>query len=169
MRRRKTRVWLEFLLTVFLGAIAFLFVAPRLFGMEIYAVASGSMEPTYPVGSLIFIRKAAPGEIAAGDCITYSLGKGTITHRVMAVDEKQHLFFTKGDANQQQDRPVEFPQLLGKAGKISIPYLGYLVIGLKSMGPWGLAGLLGLVLLAMIFWNFSMLRRLRRRKKYEEE
>lgn len=169
MRRKRVGTQFSFLLTVFLCLTASLFAAPRFFGMEVYAVASGSMEPTYPVGSLIFIRKAIPREIVEGDCITYSLGEGTITHRVMAVDKERQLFFTKGDANQQLDRPVRFPQLLGKAEEASIPYLGYLVIGLKSIGPWGLAGLLGLVLLAMIFWNFSMLRRLRRCKKHEKK
>lgn len=73
-----------------------------------YAVASGSMEPEYKVGSLVFAKKAEPENIRPGDCITYTFGSSTVTHRVVAVDYEQRTCITKGDANEKEDPPREF-------------------------------------------------------------
>ena len=39
--------------------LAVLLVGVRLFGLQVYTVLSGSMEPAYPVGSLIYVKKTA--------------------------------------------------------------------------------------------------------------
>ena len=44
--------------TVLVAAVvllAVLLVGVRLFGLQVYTVLSGSMEPAYPVGSLIYV------------------------------------------------------------------------------------------------------------------
>ena len=46
-----------------IAIFAILLVGARLFGIQVYAVISGSMEPNYPVGSLIYVKKAEPEEI----------------------------------------------------------------------------------------------------------
>ena len=44
-------------LTVVFGfVLALLLVGVRLFGMQVFTVLSGSMEPTYQTGSLIYVK-----------------------------------------------------------------------------------------------------------------
>ena len=44
---------------------------PRVFGYQIYTVISGSMEPAIPVGSLLYIQKMEPEEVAEGEVVAY--------------------------------------------------------------------------------------------------
>lgn len=120
------------LLTVLSVLIICVFSIPYLFGFRVYAVVSGSMEPVYHVGALIFTEQVTPEEIHAGDCITYTFGSNTVTHRVVRVDKKHGDFITRGDANNTVDYPVSFSRLVGKTMNFSIPLLGYLVIWLKQ-------------------------------------
>ena len=115
-------VALVVLLAVFLGGI-------RLIGFEPYTVLSGSMEPSYHVGSVIYVTKAEADELEVGDTITYRLQSGTVvTHRIVEVldnDGATPSFKTKGDANDVVDgTPVPYSAIIGKAA-FSIPYLGY--------------------------------------------
>lgn len=105
-------------------------------------MASGSMEPSYPVGSLVFTHWEPPGAIRVGDCITYAYGEDTVTHRVVRVDEEKRRFVTKGDANAVEDRPVDFSRLVGRTEPFCLPYLGYFVIWLKNGGGVFLLGVL---------------------------
>ena len=74
---------------------------PRVFGWHIYTVVSGSMEPSIPVGSLLYIRQAEPQDMEAGDVIAYYGGTGSgavITHRVVENRVVMGELITKGDA-----------------------------------------------------------------------
>ena len=104
--------------------LAAIFLLPRAFGYQPYMVVSASMQQSFPVGSLIFVREAAPEEIEVGDPITFSSGTLTITHRVMSVDNQKRVFITKGDSNNVGE-VTPFENLKGKALDFSIPYLGY--------------------------------------------
>ena len=115
---------LNTLLTVVLIVLTTLFLVPRLFGYQPYMVVSASMQQSFPVGSLIFVRDAAPEEIEVGDPITFSSGTLTITHRVMEIDKQEQVFITKGDSNNVGEI-TPFANLKGKALDFSIPYLGY--------------------------------------------
>jgi len=105
---------------------ALLLVGARLFGMQVFTVLSGSMEPNYPVGSLIYVQPAEPEDIKVDDVITFVLPDETpATHRVVRIDAENEHFYTKGDANDEEDgSPVYFKNLLGKP-VFTIPYLGY--------------------------------------------
>lgn len=46
--------------------LALTLVGGRLFGMQTYAVLSGSMEPAYPTGALLYVRKVDPADIQPG-------------------------------------------------------------------------------------------------------
>lgn len=108
------------------------FSLPRLFGYEVYAVISGSMAPYYPIGAIIFTHRENPAYIQEGDCITYLYGKSTVTHRVLIINSEDRIFITKGDANTTADPPVSFDRLVGRAGNICIPLLGYPAIWLRK-------------------------------------
>lgn len=109
-------------------------VMPRFFGYTMFAVLSGSMEPSYPVGSVVYINKnAEPKDISVGDPIAFYRDKETVaTHRVISIDEENQTFATKGDANDIVDSsPVEFQHMIGKA-TVAIPYMGYLTVSIQS-------------------------------------
>ena len=112
---------------LFAGAI----VGVRLFGIAPYTVLSGSMEPTYHVGSLIYVKEVDINTLQEGDPLTYVIDGGTVvTHRITQkiVNEKDPTdirFKTKGDANNFEDgQAVRGENVLGKP-LFSIPLLGY--------------------------------------------
>ena len=63
---------------------AFLLVGVRIFGLTPYTVLSGSMEPNYHVGSLIYVKQVDPDDLKVDDPITYVIEGGTVvTHRII--------------------------------------------------------------------------------------
>ena len=115
-------------------AITAALIAPRLAGREAFAVMSGSMEPYYHVGSIVYVDKdISPEEIQVGDPITFRKADTAVaTHRVIAIDEEARQFTTKGDANEVQDMaPVSFDNVIGKAG-MSIPLLGFISLNITT-------------------------------------
>lgn len=114
-------------LVILAVALAALLAGVRLFGLTPYCVLSGSMEPAYPTGSLIYVRRCDAGDVHEGDVITFVLNEDLelATHRVIAIDAAQRQFTTRGDANETPDgMPVSFENLVGKP-VFAIPYLGY--------------------------------------------
>lgn len=116
------------LITVILACIPL--TVPRVFGYEVYAVISGSMEPAIPVGSLVYIKGAEASEIAENEIIAFyspNNPNAIITHRVMKNQVVSGQFITKGDANAAEDTtPVPYDCLLGKV-ELSVPYAGKLL------------------------------------------
>ena len=109
-------------------ALLILFFGVRLVGLTPYAVQTASMEPTYPVGSIIYVKKVDGAQVKVGDPITYSISSDGLlaTHRVVQIDAERKLFYTKGDAAENTDAtPVPWSALVGLP-KFSIPKLGYL-------------------------------------------
>lgn len=100
---------------------------PRLFGCEIYHVISGSMEPSIPTGSVVYVKETEASEIQTDDVIAYYSSEDTgaiITHRVIQNRVVSGEFITKGDANDKEDvTPVSYERLIGKV-ILSIPFLG---------------------------------------------
>lgn len=125
----------------------------RIFGLTPFAVLSGSMEPTFHVGSLIYVEKIAPESIKVGDPITFVLNKDLVvaTHRVVEIDPQAQEFHTKGDANDAVDGgPVNFKNLIGKP-VFTIPYMGYAADFLASRKGMILGGTGIAVLLILVF------------------
>ncbi|MGW9569102.1 signal peptidase I [Prescottella equi] len=121
--------WL--LLIAMLGILALTIVIPRITGATPYTVLTGSMEPTYPPGTLIVVKSQAPETLQVGDAITFQWesGKpGVVTHRITSVQHTaggDRRFTTQGDANSSADeRPVVPEQVRGKVW-YSVPYVGY--------------------------------------------
>ena len=77
----------EGLFAAFVVVLLAVSLLPRLFGYTPYAVLSGSMEPEYPVGSLILVHSVDPGALQPGDDVTFYRSDGAVvTHQVYAVD-----------------------------------------------------------------------------------
>lgn len=87
--RKMKKVWnaISTLLVIAVVALAVLLVGVRVVGLTPYAVLSGSMEPTYHVGSLIYVKSIEPQDVEVGTVLTFVLDeKLTVaTHRVVDV------------------------------------------------------------------------------------
>ena len=139
--------------------LAVLLVFFRLFGYEIYTVMSGSMEPTYHVGSLIYVKPTDTNTLQKGDVITFMADESTVvTHRIDEIitemdDEGVETlkFRTKGDANGVADgKLVHYKNVLGKPS-FSIPLLGYLAFYIQRPPGIYVALVVGTLLLAAVF------------------
>lgn len=132
--------------------LAVLLGGTRLVGLTPYTVISGSMEPTYHVGSVIYVKEAESNEIDVNDPITYKLSSGTVaTHRVVEVLDENTAnpsFKTKGDANDVVDgTPVPYSAVIGKP-IFSIPYFGYVSVFIQK--PVGLIAVIGTCLTVLL-------------------
>lgn len=115
------------ILVALIVILAILLGGVRLVGLRPFAVLSGSMEPAYHVGSLIYVKACDPADVEVGDPITFVLDEdlNVATHRVIEIDAENEHFYTKGDANNAPDgAPVYFKNLIGRP-VFTIPYLGY--------------------------------------------
>ena len=147
------RVWNIF--TIALVSIVVLFavllVGVRIFGLQVYAVISGSMEPDYPVGCLIYVKEATASEIDVEEVVTFALADGTVaTHRVIRIDEEKRLIYTQGDANDDEDAPFSFDNLIGKP-VFMIPLLGYAAFFIQHPPGSYIAISASLILLILVF------------------
>ena len=138
MQKTFKKVWgiITTVLVVIVAVLAILLAGVRLFGFDIYTVLSGSMEPFYHVGSVIYVKERAPEKIAVGDPITFMLNENLVaTHRVIEIteDENSELAFkTKGDANDAADGGlVNYRNVLG-VPCFSVPMLGYLAAYIQT-------------------------------------
>ena len=133
MNRRIKRIW-NWISGFIVGLVILLAIAlvgVRLVGLQPYVVLSGSMEPTYHVGSLIYVKDVDYKELQVGDPITFMLNENTVaTHRIIEVladenDPDTIRYFTQGDSNDAPDgSSVHYKNIIGKP-VFSIPYLGY--------------------------------------------
>lgn len=156
--------------------LAVLLVGVRLIGLQVFTVLSGSMEPTYHVGALIYVKKVDPMELEAGDVITFMLDEDTVaTHRVVEVvpdeeDPSVIRFRTKGDANDNVDGGlVHYKNVLGTP-VFTIPMLGYLAGYIQNPPGTYVAISAGAVLLLLVFLPdlFTQEEKPRRKRgKYE--
>lgn len=92
------------------------------------SITSGSMWPSLKRGDLILIKGVdSKEEISVGDIVIYKNPKGFTIHRVVRLNEDT--FVTKGDANNVEDAPVSYDEIIGKPLAIDdkplrIPFLG---------------------------------------------
>ena len=76
------------LLVIVMVILAVLLVGVRVVGLTPYAVLSGSMEPTYHVGALIYVKDVDPADITVGMPITFVVNEDLLlaTHRVVDIE-----------------------------------------------------------------------------------
>lgn len=118
-----------------------LFLVP-VTGWKALTVATGSMKPAIPPGSLVLVHHVAPTDLNVGDVATYinpANQSQTITHRIQSVvgGVTPRTFIFKGDAN---PRPDSTPVVAGRVvGKVTwhVAGVGYAVEQLRK--PLGLA------------------------------
>ena len=123
------KIWdtVSTVLVALVVVLAVFLMGSRLMGYQVFNVVSGSMEPAYSVGDLLYVKEVDPDGIQTGEVITFVLNEDLVvaTHRVVDADYENRRFYTKGDANDTPDAaPVHFNNVIG-VPVFSIPLLGY--------------------------------------------
>lgn len=159
MNKSLKKIWnvISSILVALVVILALLLVGARVVGLQVFTVLSGSMEPTYHTGSLIYVKKVDPYTIKEGQPITFMLDENTVaTHRVVGIvpDEEDPTvirFRTKGDANETEDGSlVHYKNVIGTP-IFSIPYLGYVADYIQHPPGMYIAISAGAVLLLLVF------------------
>jgi signal peptidase I len=143
--------------------VAAFVLLPSLFGLERYAIVSGSMTGTYDRGSLVWDEVVPVADLKAGDVITYMppAGDHLITHRIAWIGHDPsgaRAFRTKGDANPvadpwtfRLDQPTQARVVMG------VPYVGYALTALSRrdvrMAVIGLPALLIALATLVALWR----------------
>lgn len=140
-------------LVILVVLLAVFLVGSRVLGYRVFNVISGSMEPEYSVGDLIYVKETDPESIKVDDPITFVLNENLVvaTHRVVEIDAENQYFYTKGDANDDVDAsPVHFKNVIG-VPVFAIPYLGYVSDFIQNPPGMYIAIAVGILLLVAVF------------------
>ena len=159
MGKSVRKIWnaITTVLVVLVVIGALLLVGVRLMGLDVFTVLSGSMEPTYHTGSVIYVKDVNYRELKAGDVITFMLDEDTVaTHRIVEVvpDEEDSTvlrYRTKGDANAAEDGGlVHYKNVIGSP-VFTIPYLGYVANYIQKPPGMYIAISAGAILIMLTF------------------
>lgn len=167
------KIW-NMISTALVGLIvlcAVFLMGSRLMGYKVFNVISGSMEPTYSVGDLIYVKDVNPYEIEVGTPITFVLNENLVvaTHRVVEVDTDNQHFYTKGDANDTADSsPVHFNNVIG-VPQFRIPLLGYVSDFIQNPPGMYITVGIGLVLILIVFLPDLFGKKKKVQEKIEEK
>ena len=132
---------LGWMLTVALALVAIgvfaLGVGPRFLPYRAYAIQSGSMSPTIPIGAEVISTPVRAEDLEIGDVIAFHKPGNVhemVTHRIVAIEtvRGERRFVTKGDANAVPDSWRVRVRGSGSREVVSIPYAGYVVEALRS-------------------------------------
>lgn len=100
---------------------------PMVFGYKPVVVLSGSMEPTFQKGDVIYYHKVLEKDLKEQDIITFYINKLYVSHRIIKIENGQ--IQTKGDANNIADiQKIQYENIKGKVGSIKVPNIGYYIL-----------------------------------------
>lgn len=153
--------------------LALLLAVPRFIGIDTYVIISGSMEPQFKTGGLIYTtKKVDPAEIEVGDVITFQMSETTrATHRVIAIvdDGGVPKFQTKGDANDAPDANlVPYENVIGRA-LFDIPGLGYVANYIQNPPGLYFAAAVGVILILLVFISDMLIEDDKKSKKKKKK
>lgn len=159
MNRTVRKIWnvVTTSIVVLVVILALLLVGARLFGLRVFSVLSGSMEPTYHVGSVIYVKEVDPMELKVRDVITFMLDEDTVaTHRIIEVipdetDSDVVRFRTMGDANKVEDGSLVHCKNVIGTPIFTIPLLGYVANYIQQPPGLYVAVSVGALLLILVF------------------
>lgn len=137
-----------------LAALTIVLVLPGLFGIHPLNVKSGSMDPLYPQGSLLYMKDMEQPVLREGEVVSFYLPdeETLVTHRIVRIDWKNEMIYTKGDANESEDgAATPFSRVIGKP-VLCLPVMGHVAGYLSSQ-----AGKVGIFLLVILVCVLSWL------------
>ncbi|GEN79046.1 signal peptidase I [Actinotalea fermentans] len=184
--RRAGATVVTVLLVTALAGLACLFWLVRHDGWLVQTVATGSMEPTVPTGSVIVSRPVDPGDIEVGDVIVFRSPSGAtvsagadgvfeateamlITHRVVAVrgSGPDLSFRTKGDGNANEDPWSVGADLVRARYVAHVPRIGALLAS-PDTRRWLFLGVAAIGCVVIVTEGRSVARELRSRREHPE-
>jgi signal peptidase len=124
------------------------------FGLGLVSFATGSMSPTFPMGSVALSQSVPIRSVQVGDVVTVDRGPSMmpITHRVVSIrldrDGGQALVHLQGDANTDPD-PVTYR--VAQLRRIVLPLPGlakWLGLGTSPLG----VGLVAMLISGAVLW-----------------
>lgn len=141
--------------TVLVGlvvACAIFLMGTRMLGYRVFCVLSGSMEPLYSVGDLIYVKPTPFSEIKVGDTVSFVLNEDLVvaTHQVVSIDAKNMRLQTKGLTNDIPDDPIHYNNVIGVA-KFALPKMGYVANFVQNPPGMYIAIAVGVVLVVTLF------------------
>ncbi len=89
------------------------------FGYTSFEVVSGSMSETIEIDDLVIVK--ITDDLQENDIISFKDNDEIITHRLIKIDE--NTLYTKGDANNSEDKTIDKSQVIGKVIKV-LPRFG---------------------------------------------
>lgn len=145
--RRAAGIVVTTILVVVVVGLAVLFWLVQRDGWLVQSVATGSMQPTIPTGSVILSRPVPPDALEVGDVIVFASPTGAtvaggddgafatdgemlITHRVVEIVQTEDggpAFRTKGDGNAAEDPWTVAPAQVRARYVAHVPWLGTVV------------------------------------------
>ncbi|MCL5438794.1 MAG: signal peptidase I [Patescibacteria group bacterium] len=143
------------LVLVILPLIFFILITskwPIILGIRSYTVLTGSMQPSIPIGAIVFTK---PTDYKIGDIISFQRNSIVVTHRVVNVLEKQNnkiSYRTKGDANDSKDSELVSNSLVVGKVMFTLPFLGRFISYLKTVPGF----IIFIVLPTIIFVGFEL-------------
>lgn len=140
MKNRIRKIWngATTVLVTALVLAALLIWGVQLLGVDVLVVQSGSMEPKYPTGSLVYVKPVQIEDLNVGDVVTFNLGGGVRgTHRIIEIvpDTENPSVIrlrTKGDANDYADNGLVGEENLIGQVFFCIPQMGYVITYLQQ-------------------------------------
>lgn len=108
MKSKLTNIVLALSIVFFVFTVLLYLVPTKsnsfIFGVKPFIISTGSMEPSYPVHTIVVIRTDSPNSVQVGDPIAFraaALSGEIAFHRVVAITSQG--FITQGDANPSVD------------------------------------------------------------------
>ena len=108
---KRVWAWIVRIGTLVAVALALLILLPSLLGFQRYVIESGSMEPTLPVGSVVYSKPVDADDLEVGDIISfkpppeYGIDK-VVTHRVVDI-QRAHVSTERPDAGAPEKQVIE--------------------------------------------------------------
>ena len=166
MNKTMKNIWnfITWILVLVLVVAAVLLAGVRLVGLRPLTVLSGSMEPKFSAGDLIYVKSVDYRDLKEGDIITFMLSEDVIaTHRIVGVvpdesDPDVIRYRTKGDANDTEDGAlVHYKNVVGTP-VYSLPGMGYIANYIQTppgsyIAMSGAAVIMLLVFLPDLLWS----------------
>ncbi len=131
----KKRVYIEIPILALLVFTLAYFVSGY-FRYYAIAVATGSMLPKINVGDVVIVDQHKDYKtLEVGDIIAYEYGKVVVVHRLcdIVIIGDDYYFYTKGDANEDKDNYIIYPDTILGDVKIAIPYIGLPTVWLSKV------------------------------------
>lgn len=156
-------IWkLTRVLVAFVVAVPVLFLAAlggaRFVGYGTQVIATGSMSPVAPRGSVVLMRPLAGDRVRVGDVVLIPRpthdGRpvAPIMHRVVSIRRVDGVTTveTKGDANRTPDPDPYVIRRRTMTPVVVVPYLGFLFTALRTPQGWFLLAILPVLLRTIV-------------------